>query len=136
MPISEPDNHFVKPNIPAIAANSMLLMECSETSSPFCVGTAEGLVGGSLCVPVSARNYTDIAGFQLSLSFDTSIVTFDSVIINPEALVDLTVADHFNLSVADTGSLWMFYASSAGVNTSLEDDITLFELCFTGRSIG
>ena len=70
------------------------------------VGTVTGILGESVTVPVSLTNIGDVAGVQIALTYDDSLVTFDSATASGPAAgsdffsVDSDVAGILTIGIA------------------------------------
>ena len=79
----------------------------------------------SICVPITTRDFTDIAGLQTGITFDPNVLTYTS--FNAVGLPGLTIGD----GDADQGELRVVWILPAGSDPiTIPDDGVLFELCF------
>ncbi len=106
------------------AAFQMDMSSCSSVT--FDLGEGQGIPGGTVCVPVTVQNFTDIISFQLSMTFDPAVVSF----IQPQnfnpALTGLDAND-FGVSGNTVIVSWV---ETFLQPVTLADDEVLFELCF------
>ena len=95
--------------------------------------TGVGLIGGcvatngssSICLPVTTRNFDQIASIQSGITWDSDVISFTG--INEGALTGITV----NAANADQGELRMLWIIGLGEQPrDVADDGVLFELCF------
>ena len=90
----------------------------------FDVGSAAGLVGGTVCVPVTAADFDDIGSFQFSLNYDPAVLQFLEVQdVNPILGSDLA---------SNSPSAGAFIASffTFGAGATIPDGEVLFSVCF------
>lgn len=79
----------------------------------------------SICVPVTTKNFQNIASIQTGVSWDASILSFTG--INDGALDGITVND----AEKDNGLLRLLWIIGLGDDpVTVPDDGVLFELCF------
>ncbi|TXB58100.1 cohesin domain-containing protein, partial [Phaeodactylibacter luteus] len=85
--------------------------------------------GETACVDVTVADFNNIAGIQLSIAYDASLLEFDNITL--QALPGLQQSD-FNTSNAGVVTLnW-----SSANSVTLPDGAVLFQLCFTGTGVG
>ena len=79
----------------------------------------------SICVPITTRDFDAIGAFQAGITFDPSVLRFNS--INQAGLTGVDVGDND----AATGMLRILWqADFSTPSVTLPDDTVLFELCF------
>jgi gliding motility-associated-like protein len=92
-----------------------------------------GIIGDSLttngvaniCVPITARSFTNVASLQTGLLWDDSVL--DLTEVNEGALTDISV-NTLNASMGELKLLWIIGLSDDPV--TVPDGTVLFELCF------
>ena len=90
----------------------------------FDVGTAAGLAGGSVCVPVTVADFVDIESFQFSLNYDPAVLQFTGVQdVNPALGSGL-------LSNSPSPGEFITSFLTLGANVDLPDGTVLFSVCF------
>ncbi len=106
------------------AAFQMDMSSCSSVT--FDLGEGQGIPGGTVCVPITVQNFTDIISFQLSMVFDPAVVNFAQVQnFNPS----LTGLDANDFGVAGN-TIIVSWVETFLQPVTLADDEVLFELCF------
>lgn len=98
------------------------------------------LPGESFCIPVTVEGFIDVFGLQFSINYDPNLLELTGVQgFNPNMPPDFNDAA-FSLPMSaggpqTNGNLIILYPTPNG--TTLADDETLFEICFTATgSIG
>ena len=92
------------------------------------VGTGGNVQGGTACVDVSARQFTDIVSFQFSLGWDPAKLRFQNVSDFNPGLPSFTAAN-FNATTA--GQLGVGWPVGGGTGPeTLPDSAKLFTICF------
>ena len=109
--------------------NGRFQVQGGTTGNENGVGLIAGCVvtngASSICVPVTTRNFNEIASIQTGVSWDASILTYTG--ITERAIEGITV----NASNADNGELRMLWIIGLGDDPkTVPDDEVLFELCF------
>lgn len=92
------------------------------------VGNGTAAIGDTICVPVTAKNYTDIVAMQYTHSWNPSSLTLISIKNN--ILVDTGI---FSYNLLSSGRClvsfeYLFGSSNSGL--SIPDSTVLYELCF------
>lgn len=129
-----PKNHPIKP--PGYLSIFMPTV-FDSTAFPVSVTNAKAQLKDTLvCVDVLSVNFDTISALQYTVKFDTSILQFKRIKIDPDsALTDLKV-DDFNLQ-PDSGAISLVYArpdSAAGL--TIPDSTTLYQICFKPLKVG
>lgn len=92
----------------------------------FYVDDVEIILGANVCVPIKVRNFKDIQTFQYAIEY------------NP-AVLNLTGFSNFNTTLAiieddlaliAPGNLRVTYVDLTGLGKMLDNDMTIFEICF------
>lgn len=81
----------------------------------------------SVCVPVTVRDFNNIAAMQFSLDWDATILAFTGT--QNFGLTDLA-ASSFNTDNATTGNVSVAWFDQAAQGITLQDDVVIFEICF------
>ena len=90
-------------------------------------GTEQGEPEDQVCVPITVQNFNDIVAFQYTFEWDTSIVTYDTVInFNPN-VSDLEMAIGTNFT--DDGKLLTAWAPFSATPVTLNNGDTLYQVC-------
>ncbi len=90
------------------------------------IANDQGIPGGTVCVPVTATDFTDIVSMQLAINFDPAILSFTGAQNFNANLTGLDAAD-FNAAGNLIISSWV----SPGLTpVSVPNGAVLFELCF------
>jgi hypothetical protein len=115
--------------------SSPILPICGISGDPLTltVGDAVAAPGEQVCLPVSVKDFYNIAGLQFSLSWDPTQLTADS--LTNFGLPNFSAANYaFNPQTAGgsgAGVLTMAWTNSSGQGHNLPDGTELFEICFT-----
>jgi hypothetical protein len=104
-------------------------------ASPFYLTEESALLGEQACVQVLAQGFDAIRGFQYSIAFDTSRLSFSGLEINAAAGLGLE-EDNFNLDLAAAGTIIVLYLPPDGQARSLADGTELYQLCFQTVAAG
>ncbi|MEQ1744226.1 MAG: cohesin domain-containing protein [Saprospiraceae bacterium] len=87
----------------------------------------------SICVPVTVINFQNILGSSFSLTWDPTVLRYDSI-TNPNPAIGGNAFGaangNLNENEALNGFLGVVYSDFAGT-TNVADDSVLFEVCFT-----
>ena len=89
----------------------------------FTLGSASGSQGSTICIPVTADNFTDIFSFQTGVTWDPSVLRFTEI---RDAGLQSVNANDANKDQGMINVLWLFDQAAV----SLANGSTLFELCF------
>lgn len=81
------------------------------------------------CVEVKASNFESITALAHDLNWDAEQLEFNSI-INLNPLSELSVSD-FNIDDAEDGTLHLSWQAASGESIELDNDETLYEVCFT-----
>ena len=84
--------------------------------------------GQEICISVTVKNFTDIAGFQFPISWDKRVLTLKS--INKTNSLNGSGKIYFSDRYSDEGEVFAIWSNNAGEKSSLEDGTELFKLCF------
>lgn len=84
------------------------------------------LPGESVCLDMKVENFTDVGSFQFTLQFDPNVIAFDSI----TNIVDQLASNFDFFHRVGEGRL-TFSWSNAITPTSVDDDESLFSICFT-----
>ncbi len=88
----------------------------------------------SRCVDVRVRDFTDVGGFQIPVSWNPFPVRFDSV-TNFNPLIPGFNINQFGLNNTQFGELRVAWADIVNFQTvTLPDNAVLFSVCFTARA--
>ena len=122
--VPEPGEYLITIEDDKSCGESFVMDMGSCVTVTFDVGTAAGLVGQTVCVPVTTADFIDIESFQFSLEWDPAVLTYLNVQnINPALGAGLTTNNPIP---------GLFVGSYVGTGTvDLPDNAVLFELCFT-----
>ncbi len=96
--------------------------------------TGVGLIAGNIftgnqsnvCIGITTRDFTDIAGLQLGVSFDPAILTYTGS--NNVGLMTNVLVGTVDAALGRLRVLWTVEGNTQRVD--LPDDAVLFELCF------
>ena len=80
-----------------------------------------------VCIPVTLNDFTDILGFQFSMSWDPTVIQFDTLI--NFGLPGLS-GGNFNTVTPDNGTLRATWTDPLGTGLTVDNGTTVFELCF------
>ena len=110
------------------------IQDCNPNSSPFCISRDTILLAEDVCLSVDAHNFANVGGFQFSITFDTSILTFDTIEVM-NAIPDLNI-DDFGIDSVGLGIITAFYVPSSVVALNLADGEEVFRICFHSIAAG
>lgn len=79
--------------------------------------------GSSICIPVTAENFTDILSFQSGVTWDPTVLEFSMI---RDAGLQSVTANSNNANQGELNIVWLFDQNSV----TLSDGATLFEICF------
>ena len=94
----------------------------SKSSATLTITDVAGTAGSSVLVPVSISNVTDLAGFQWTIEYDATKLTYVNC-----TNWDATLPSSVTVSSATSGKLTFVYSNATGVNITAG---TFFELNF------
>ncbi len=87
----------------------------------------EGAMGENVCVEISVRGFTDIAGMQFSLNWDADFLSYTSVgAFNLNGLNE----GSFNLDNVASGQAVLQWLEPSSEGITLADDTRIFQICF------
>jgi gliding motility-associated-like protein len=86
--------------------------------------------GTDFCIDIKCNDFNDIASMQFSMHFNSSQLTFDTILGFNPALTDLTYAGNFNTSGSDQGTLTMYWLDPTTNGVTIANAATLFRVCF------
>ncbi len=92
------------------------------------LSTLSAEAGSTVCLPVTVSDFNGIASLQFSLEWDPTILEFNEV--RNFNLPDLN-AGSFNTTATANGQTAMAWFDNTAQGVTLQDDATLFEICFT-----
>ena len=75
----------------------------------------------NICIPIKVKDFTDVAGFQLSLNYDKEFMNFEN---------GINSLGYNNLFFNEINGDEIIIICDLGEGTTLPDNTTLFELCF------
>lgn len=106
-----------------------MLIGCLQAQLMIDIGNEEVSPGDAVCIDFTVDNFTDIATFQLSMSWSPAVLQFDSVTnINFPAQENLI----FGTTFVNIGQLTMAWnINPATLDGTLPDGTILYSLCFT-----
>ncbi len=81
----------------------------------------------NVCIPITLNDFADILGFQFSMSWDTAVIRFDTII--NFGLSGLS-GGNFNTRMPDNGTLRSTWTDPLGTGVSVDNGTVAFELCF------
>lgn len=84
------------------------------------------LPGESVCLDMRVENFTDVGSFQFTLQFDPNVIAFDSI-----TNIVAQLASNFDFFHRVGEGKLTFSWSNAITPTSVDDDESLFSICFT-----
>ncbi|MCP4120665.1 MAG: T9SS type B sorting domain-containing protein, partial [Bacteroidetes bacterium] len=90
--------------------------------------------GQQICVPVSVQGFTEIVSMQYSMSFNATLLQFESIQASG-TLEDLSVSN-FGTNNAGQGQLTLSWLQQALSGVSLNDNTVIYEVCFTALGSG
>ncbi len=79
--------------------------------------------GGTICVPVTTDDFTDINGFQFSMHYDPAILDYDNFSNVHPSISNL-------VSNGGNGDITLSWFESLGQGVDIPSGTTLFEVCF------
>jgi len=82
--------------------------------------------GDQLCIDVSVSEFQHLVSFTYMLGFDPTVLQFSTIndlLVLPQILA-------FNSDEADQGKIGVLWFNNAGVGICLEENSTVFEVCF------
>lgn len=95
-------------------------------------------MGDNFCLPIEVMDFTDLQEIRFSINFDPDVVTFTGATNFNPAVPNLN-ASTLDISMKDQGILIFVWAVDDGCNANfgitLDDMLTLFELCFDATGI-
>ncbi len=95
----------------------------------FNVGCVTDEVGSSHCVDVTVANFTDITNYQYSISFDATVIEFESIDLSSTCLSGLSLGE-FNDGPSSLGWINTIWSTPDGVPHSCPDGSVLFSMCY------
>ncbi len=100
----------------------------------FLIGNNSELISNDFfCIPVSVSNFEDINGVDFSINWETPSLLFTGV--TNFNLQGLDIAD-FNTDNASNGFLNLNWTSNNNLGIDLDDNHTLFDICFQAIGAG
>lgn len=90
--------------------------------------TLSAEAGSTVCLPVTVNDFNGIASLQFSLQWDPTVLEFSEV--RNFNLPDLN-AGSFNTTATASGTTAVAWFDNTAQGVTLQDDATLFEICFT-----
>lgn len=93
----------------------------------FTLGDIQINEGEEFCVPVTVRNFEDVASFSYEVLFDQNIIEF--VELRSFNLVDLSEGN-FNTTTADEGRIRTLWTDNSAQGVDVNDGTVIFEYCF------
>lgn len=118
--------------IPALTTGAQLILNNPVTTGDlsFFVGDEQVSIGEQFCVPLQASHFTNLIGFQLSLTWDPAALQYTGV--QALNLPNLTTSSFGTLAEAQSaGRLRMLWQNIGLTGVSLANEATLAEVCFT-----
>ncbi|MEM7573609.1 MAG: cohesin domain-containing protein [Bacteroidota bacterium] len=106
----------------------------------FLIGTAEGMVGETVCVPVTVFNFEAVSSFQFGITFDPAVITFQNANVPNCPLDGGPVFDCipglFPFLITNPGDddVRVAWPSPDGLEKTVADGTQVFELCFEIQS--
>lgn len=95
-------------------------------------------MGDNFCLPIEVMDFTDLQEIRFSINFDADVLTYTGA-TNFNPLVPNLDASTIDDSMKDDGILVFIWAVDDGCNANfgitLDDMLTLFELCFDANGI-
>lgn len=92
------------------------------------IGNIIAGAGESVCVPITAQYFNDVIAMQWSITWDTSLVAFESVV--PQALPALSLSSNFGYSYVQNGFLTFSWFDPLLLGLDLSPGTVLYDLCF------
>ena len=86
--------------------------------------------GQEICIPITVKNFTDIAGFQFPVSWDKNVLALKGI-ENTSPFLSNFGNVYFSNKYAKNGEIFAVWTNNSGHKTTLDDGTALFELCFT-----
>mgnify|MGYP000064034651 CR=1 FL=1 len=122
-----------------IDVNEELIPADSEESKVSFTGTFDGVIvaaegltvtpGEDFCVAFTTENFTDIQGFNFTITYDPAALSFNEVINTNSNLGQFLPSANFGNP--QPGIVTVFWLEPAVQSETLPDGAVLFELCFT-----
>ncbi len=134
--------HNVKDEIGAIANDFPIMIPgtgCGDPPPPpptdDCVDGDLALIfpsisvdnGDNVCIPMTVDNFTDVSTFQMSASWDPSVMTYTGV---QNFVLPGTSPASFNVNATNGTVTYVWFDNSTVMPQTFADGSTLFELCF------
>ncbi len=130
LPVATPPGIYNSNGSDLFSAAANVTGQVCIIANPFImtVGNGTAAVGDTICVPVTAKNYTDIVAMQYTHSWNPSNLTLISIKNN--ILAD---SGNFSYNLLSSGRClvsfeYLFGSSNTGL--SIPDSTVLYELCF------
>ncbi len=86
--------------------------------------------GQEICIPITVKHFTDIAGFQFPVSWDKNVLALKGI-ENTSPFLSNFGNVYFSNKYAENGEIFAVWTNNSGYKTTLDDGTALFELCFT-----
>lgn len=133
--VPQPGNYRIEVSdekaCPASAIVDMSSCDAVTFSMPF----ENHLPGSSFCVPVRVAGFENVTGFQYTINFDPTVLSFTGVQTNNPS-IPLLSPGSFNGPPSSGGTqppgiIRVQYIDLSGNTVSIPDNDILYELCFT-----
>ncbi len=95
------------------------------TALTFIAGDTTTNTGTTIDLPVTARNFTDVAGFQFKINYSPGKATFVELNGFNPALTDFSAQNYFEVANGNINVLW---DQAQLLNTTIADDEVLFNI--------
>lgn len=92
--------------------------------------------GDTVCLPVLARGYTDLAAMQFEVGWDTAMLEYVSIDLSSSQLTPVTLNFNFGLNGVDSGKLQFLWYDASTEGQTVTGSAQLFSLCLKVRAAG
>lgn len=90
------------------------------------------LPGDNFCVPVTTAGFIDVIGFQYTITYDPTVLTYTGLQnTNPQIASLFLNGPPSSGGTQAPGVIRALYSSPVGTPETITDDAVLYELCFT-----
>lgn len=122
--------HQVIPFILILCLPVFLSAQQNKPIVEFYTTTISGKPGDTVCLPVKVREFRDVLGVGLGLRWNANALQFLEVRTLGYAIGDNTAANYGLTNVENGDIKWTWISENFPQGRTLDDDETLFELCF------
>ena len=112
---------------PNTVSGSVTVGDGAFNGLEFTLGDVQINEGQEFCIPVTVRNFEDVALFTYEVLFDENVIEF--VELRSFNLVDLSTGN-FNTASADQGRIRTLWTDNSAQGVNVDDGTVIFEYCF------